>query len=262
MTVVLAILMLVFMQICPPFIAPDEDNHFKRAFEIAEIGYISRHMGETGVGGNIMPAAIDDYVHLYLEDPEEEALAEAAAEEASEMETEAEDAAPVFISPASFLPDGATYGPGIVMPMSSSSNDGDSDGSASGTDSAGDAESYGGDSTDNYENGDSADGSFYDEDSYDEENVDSESAGGEDMNGDGQSDNEDGTGVTGTTAAGTEYETGSKKKPVVLLDWDQTKEMEFGNTALYSPVSYLPLSAGIRVANIFSDKVDTLFYGG
>lgn len=278
MTVVLAILMLVFMQICPPFMAPDEENHFKRAFEVAEIGYVSRHMGETGVGGNIMPAAIDDYVWLYLDKPEEELLAEAAAAEASEKETEAADAAPVFISPASFLPEGATYGPGIVKPMSSASDQDDSDGSESseaGADS-GDADFYEG-GADSHENEESADETSYDEESYDGENTDGEntdndgtdgengdsrSSDGEDLNGDGQPDSEDGTAGTGANPAMTEMETGSKEKPVILLDWNQTKEMEFGNTALYSPVSYLPLSAGIRVANVFSDQVATLFYGG
>jgi len=262
MTVVLAILMLVFMQICPPFMAPDEENHFKRAFEVAEIGYVSRHMGETGVGGNIMPAAIDDYVWLYLDKPEEELLAEAAAAEASERETEAADAAPVFISPASFLPEGAAYGPGIVKPMSS----------AAGTDT-GDTDYYESDGTGTYENGESVDGASYDEaSSYDDENMndesmegentDSESSDADSLNGDEQENSEDGTAGTGANPAMTEMETGSKEKPVILLDWNQTKEMEFGNTALYSPVSYLPLSAGIRVANVFSDQVATLFYGG
>ena len=262
MTVVLAILMLVFMQICPPFMAPDEENHFKRAFEVAEISYVSRHMGETGVGGNIMPAAIDDYVWLYLEKPEEELLAEAAAAEASERETEAADAAPVFISPASFLPEDATYGPGIVKPMSSAAGTG-----------TGDTDYYESEGTDTYENGESVDGASYDEaSSYDDEsmndesmegeNTDSESSDADSLNGDKPQNSEDGTAGTGANPAMTEMETGSKEKPVILLDWNQTKEMEFGNTALYSPVSYLPLSAGIRVANVFSDQVATLFYGG
>lgn len=262
MTVVLAILMLVFMQICPPFMAPDEENHFKRAFEVAEISYVSRHMGETGVGGNIMPAAIDDYVWLYLDKPEEELLAEAAAAEASERETEAADAAPVFISPASFLPEDATYGPGIVKPMSSAAGTG-----------TGDTDYYESEGTDTYENGESVDGASYDEaSSYDDEsmndesmegeNTDSESSDADSLNGDKPQNSEDGTAGTGANPAMTEMETGSKEKPVILLDWNQTKEMEFGNTALYSPVSYLPLSAGIRVANVFSDQVATLFYGG
>ena len=262
MTVVLAILMLVFMQICPPFMAPDEENHFKRAFEVAEISYVSRHMGETGVGGNIMPAAIDDYVWLYLDKPEEELLAEAAAAEASERETEAADAAPVFISPASFLPEDATYGPGIIKPMSSAAGTG-----------TGDTDYYESEGTDTYENGESVDGASYDEaSSYDDEsmndesmegeNTDSESSDADSLNGDKPQNSEDGTAGTGANPAMTEMETGSKEKPVILLDWNQTKEMEFGNTALYSPVSYLPLSAGIRVANVFSDQVATLFYGG
>lgn len=266
MTVVLAILMLVFMQICPPFMAPDEENHFKRAFEVAEISYVSRHMGETGVGGNIMPAAIDDYVWLYLDKPEEELLAEAAAAEASERETEAADAAPVFISPASFLPEDATYGPGIVKPMSSASDPDASDdpsSSSSGTESG--SVDLNEDGTVNYENGESYEGTSNDEDSYDdenmnaenteEENTDSESSDADIASSDEPENSEGGTDVTG-------YDHESKVKPVILLDWEQTKEMEFGNTALYSPVSYLPLSAGIRVANVFSDKVATLFYGG
>ena len=53
-----------------------------------------------------------------------------------------------------------------------------------------------------------------------------------------------------------------KEKPVIPINWNETEENAYGNTALYSPVSYLPLAAGIRIANVVSDNVPTLFYGG
>ena len=67
MAVLLGVLMLAFMQICPPFMAPDEENHFKRAFEVAEISYVYAHIGETGVGGSEMPRAVHEYAGLYIE---------------------------------------------------------------------------------------------------------------------------------------------------------------------------------------------------
>lgn len=39
----------------PVFRAPDEINHYMRAFEISEGNLISQHMGDTGVGGNYLP---------------------------------------------------------------------------------------------------------------------------------------------------------------------------------------------------------------
>lgn len=200
MTAFLGILMLLFMQICPPFMAPDEENHFKRAFEVAKVSYISKHIGETGVGGNALPAAIDDYVGLYIDKTEE------MAEEASglpEEEIPEEEEQEVFLSPAALplkeLPEAAS--------VESVSPEGDS-------------------------------GSYEDSPEMEEQ---ADASADETDNGSGLEEQE---------------------RAPILLDWNETKEMEFGNTALYSPVSYLPHSAGIRIANVFSDQVPSLYYGG
>lgn len=141
MAYVLAVLMIAFTSICPPFMAPDEVNHFRRAFEIAEIGYVSEHMGETGVGGNVLPKAVNEYVSLFTED---------------EQTDEDEE-------------------PAILL-------------------------------------------------------------------------NRD--------------ETDENEEPVILLNWDETEEMEYGNTALYSPISYLPQAVGIRIACVFTDNVAKIFFAG
>lgn len=39
----------------PVFRAPDEINHYMRAFEISQGNLVSQHMGEDGVGGNYLP---------------------------------------------------------------------------------------------------------------------------------------------------------------------------------------------------------------
>ncbi len=54
-------LMLVFMRITPVGEVPDEYHHFYRAYEISQGSLISRHLGEDGVGGNYLPAAIEEY---------------------------------------------------------------------------------------------------------------------------------------------------------------------------------------------------------
>ena len=158
MAVILGILMLVFMQTCQPFMAPDEENHFKKAFEVAEISYVSAHMGETGVGGSVMPGAINEYVSLYIEKEEDE---DDTASASSEADQEAEEA----VSSPAALPKEVT-------------------------------------------------------------------------------------------------DKSARKKPAIMVNWNETEEVEYGNTALYSPVSYLPLSAGIRIANVFTDNVNALYYGG
>lgn len=46
---------LLYFASLPVFRAPDEINHYMRAFEISEGNFISQHMGDTGVGGNYLP---------------------------------------------------------------------------------------------------------------------------------------------------------------------------------------------------------------
>lgn len=220
MTVILGILMFVYMQMCPPFMAPDEENHFKRAFEVAKVSNVSRHIGDLGVGGNELPSAIEDYVRLYVEKEEEESTDTASEQQILEEDVEEES---VFISPASFPPEEALTGRRTAAGAESGNGSGETNGYAD--DSAG-YESDEEDGTHTGENGEETDSS------------------------------------DPSAAAGADADTSVKTKPVILLDWDQTEEMMYGNTALYSPVSYLPMSAGIRIANVFSDNVNTLFYGG
>lgn len=52
---------LIYFWLCPVGMAPDETNHFYRAYEISQGGLISKHMGESGVGGNTFPAALKEY---------------------------------------------------------------------------------------------------------------------------------------------------------------------------------------------------------
>lgn len=194
MAVILGVLMLVFMQICPPFMAPDEENHFKRAFEVAEIGYVSDHIGETGVGGSAMPRAINEYVGLYIEKDEEEENQGSASASGSVA--------------------GSTSG--------TVAGSGSASGSASGSGTAS-----------------------------------SQASGTAPVSAD--------TAVETTPSPAALPETVTnrdKEKPVIPINWNETEENAYGNTALYSPVSYLPLAAGIRIANVVSDNVPTLFYGG
>lgn len=59
----LIILGLVFFWLCPVGMAPDEENHFLRAFEVSSLEPVSRHVGEKGFGGTILPASIRDYTN-------------------------------------------------------------------------------------------------------------------------------------------------------------------------------------------------------
>ena len=54
-------LLSIYMLICPLGMAPDEINHFFRAYEIANVSLVSKPMGGIGVGGNYLPKAIEDY---------------------------------------------------------------------------------------------------------------------------------------------------------------------------------------------------------
>lgn len=61
MSGILAALGAVYFWMCPLGMAPDETNHFYRAYEVSCGGWASQHMGEDGVGGNYLPAALQDY---------------------------------------------------------------------------------------------------------------------------------------------------------------------------------------------------------
>lgn len=54
----------------------------------------------------------------------------------------------------------------------------------------------------------------------------------------------------------------SFRDPAAEIDWDDIAEMRYGNTSLYSPVSYLPQAIGIRIARLCTDNVAMIFYGG
>ena len=60
MTWLIATLVVVCFLICPLGMAPDERDHFYRAYEIAHGNLLSRNYGEFG-GGNILPSAIADF---------------------------------------------------------------------------------------------------------------------------------------------------------------------------------------------------------
>lgn len=46
---------ILYFATLPVFRAPDEINHYMRAFEISQGNFVSEHMGEDGVGGNYLP---------------------------------------------------------------------------------------------------------------------------------------------------------------------------------------------------------------
>lgn len=50
--------------------------------------------------------------------------------------------------------------------------------------------------------------------------------------------------------------------PRAVVDWNDTKELVFGNTSLYAPVSYAPQALGIAITQMFTNKVSVIFYGG
>ena len=163
MSLILACLMLAYSNICPPLMAPDEVNHFRRAYEVAEVGYVSEHMGETGVGGNVLPQALNEYISYYSDQLEKEDTTRA----------------------------------------------------------------------------------------------------------DGTAKNKltrDGTGENGESSQSGEENTESEKDirnmPVIPINWDETVEMKYGNTALYSPISYIPQAIGIRIASVITDSTAAVFYAG
>ena len=50
--------------------------------------------------------------------------------------------------------------------------------------------------------------------------------------------------------------------PNATIDWNDIKEFHFGNVSLYSPLSYLPQSVGIKIARLFTNNVQYIFYSG
>lgn len=50
--------------------------------------------------------------------------------------------------------------------------------------------------------------------------------------------------------------------PAAVIDDADSETMRYGNTALYSPVSYLPQALGIRAALLFTHRTQTVFYAG
>lgn len=61
MSALLIILSAIYFWLCPVGMAPDEDRHFYRAYEVSCGGLISQHMGETGEGGNVLPSALRQF---------------------------------------------------------------------------------------------------------------------------------------------------------------------------------------------------------
>ena len=61
MTAMLAVFMGCFIKICPVGMIPDEGAHFKRAYEVANVSLVSKHLGRGGAGGNLLPKALSDY---------------------------------------------------------------------------------------------------------------------------------------------------------------------------------------------------------
>lgn len=47
-----------------------------------------------------------------------------------------------------------------------------------------------------------------------------------------------------------------------VINWNDTAEIGFSNTALYSFVSYIPQSIGILLARVFTDRLATVYYMG
>ncbi len=67
MSVLFIILGCVYMWLCTPGMAPDEDNHFRRAFEISCGNLVSKGLYGGTIGGNYLPAEVDDFM-----DPDKE----------------------------------------------------------------------------------------------------------------------------------------------------------------------------------------------
>lgn len=49
---------------------------------------------------------------------------------------------------------------------------------------------------------------------------------------------------------------------LISINWNQSEEVRFSNTALYSPFSYIPQSIGIFIARIFTSRVFIIYYIG
>lgn len=67
MCVTLVVLGSIYMWLCPPGIAPDENNHFYRAFEISCGNLLSRCLRADGVGGDYLPSALEEYQDPHIE---------------------------------------------------------------------------------------------------------------------------------------------------------------------------------------------------
>lgn len=61
MSSLLLILLVSYIMTCPLGMAPDEVNHYLRAYEVANVSFISHHIGENGVGGNYLPSNLLAY---------------------------------------------------------------------------------------------------------------------------------------------------------------------------------------------------------
>ena len=72
MSGILVVLGAVYFWLCPLGMAPDEEHHFFRAYEISCGEWTSRHMGENGEGGNYLPAALKNYQDSNAEIDEED----------------------------------------------------------------------------------------------------------------------------------------------------------------------------------------------
>lgn len=61
MSIILIVLLSAYIVIFPLGKAPDENEHFLRAYEISNGSMVSKHLGESGVGGNILPETITSF---------------------------------------------------------------------------------------------------------------------------------------------------------------------------------------------------------
>jgi len=61
MSIILVVIGIIYINIFPLGLIPDEPTHWLRSFEISTGGFISEHIGESGVGGNYMPACLMEY---------------------------------------------------------------------------------------------------------------------------------------------------------------------------------------------------------
>ncbi|MBQ9613214.1 MAG: DUF2142 domain-containing protein, partial [Lachnospiraceae bacterium] len=52
------------------------------------------------------------------------------------------------------------------------------------------------------------------------------------------------------------------RDPAALIDWNDVSEDTFTNTALYSPVCYIPQIIGVKAARYLTGNVQTIFYAG